>query len=290
MFEGQYMGKAYHKPDMLHVLDRAWRAGVTKIIVTAGSLSEAKSALELALPHEQLFCTIGVHPTRCKEIEEYPQGPEAYWDALRLLIQNHKATGKIVAIGECGLDYDRLQFCDKVTQQKWFKRHFELAASFQLPMFLHMRAAAPDFISILKEHSATFTRGVVHSFDDSQEHLEELLAFPQISIGINGCSLKTEENLAVMAQIPVGRLLLETDSPYCDVRPSHAGKRYVSTTHPAKDKKKYDEGMLVKGRNEPCNIVSVFEVVSGHRQVIDKWGFAQQIVDNTMKMYKCFAG
>lgn len=81
--------------------------------------------------------------------------------------------------------------------------------------------------------------------------------------GINGCSLKTEENLAVMAQIPVGRLLLETDSPYCDVRPSHAGKRYVSTTHPAKDKKKYDEGMLVKGRNEPCNIVSVFEVVSG---------------------------
>ena len=46
----------------------------------------------------------------------------------------------------------RLEFCDQATQQKWFKRHFELAASFQLPMFLHMRAAAPDFISILKEH------------------------------------------------------------------------------------------------------------------------------------------
>lgn len=66
-----------------------------------------------------------------------------------------------------------------------------------------------------------------------------------------------------MAQIPVGRLLLETDSPYCDIRPSHAGKRYVSTTRPAKDKKKYDAEMLVKGRNEPCNIVSVFEVVAG---------------------------
>lgn len=46
----------------------------------------------------------------------------------------------------------RLQFCNKETQQKWFKRHFELAAAHKLPMFLHMRAAAPDFLDILKEH------------------------------------------------------------------------------------------------------------------------------------------
>ncbi len=65
-----------------------------------------------------------------------------------------------------------------------------------------------------------------------------------------------------MAQIPTNRLLLETDSPYCDVRPSHAGKAHV-TSHQAKDKKKYDPEMLIKGRNEPCNIVSVFEVVTG---------------------------
>lgn len=85
----------------------------------------------------------------------------------------------------------------------------------------------------------------------------------QCTAGINGCSLKTVDNLAVMANIPAERLLLETDSPYCDVRPSHAGKQYVKTVQQAKDKKKYDEHMLVKGRNEPCNIVSVFEVVSG---------------------------
>ena len=66
-----------------------------------------------------------------------------------------------------------------------------------------------------------------------------------------------------MAQIPSDRLLLETDSPYCDVRPSHAGKQYVTTSRQAKDKKKYDPGMLVKGRNEPCNIAAVFEVVTG---------------------------
>ncbi|KAL0028033.1 hypothetical protein WJX77_001856 [Trebouxia sp. C0004] len=283
MFQGQYMGKAYHSPDMTKVLDRAWTAGVEKIIVTAGSLPEAKSALALARTDDRLYCTVGVHPTRCKEIEDSSQGPEAYWDALRVLLT--AADGKIVAVGECGLDYDRLEFCDKETQQKWFRRHFELAASFKLPMFLHMRAAAPDFIAILKEHSASFTRGVVHSFDADQEHLEQLLAFPTISIGINGCSLKTDENLAVMAQIPTSRLLLETDSPYCDVRPSHAGKVHVKTSHQAKDKKKYDPELLIKGRNEPCNIVSVFEVVTGYRLVQDTEAFADDIFDNTIRMF-----
>lgn len=55
----------------------------------------------------------------------------------------------------------RLEFCDKETQQKWFRRHFELATSFNLPMFLHMRAAAPDFIAILKEHRSGCTH-VMH--------------------------------------------------------------------------------------------------------------------------------
>lgn len=58
-------------------------------------------------PADRLHCTVGVHPTRCKEIEDSSQGPEAYWDALRALLKAHVADGKIVAIGECGLDYDR---------------------------------------------------------------------------------------------------------------------------------------------------------------------------------------
>ncbi len=59
------------------------------------------------MPADCLYCTVGVHPTRCKEIEDSPQGPEAYWDALRVMLKAHAADGKIVAIGECGLDYDR---------------------------------------------------------------------------------------------------------------------------------------------------------------------------------------
>ena len=68
-----------------------------------------------------------------------------------------------------------------------------------------------------------FTAGVVHSFDGTAAELERVLQFPQLSIGINGCSLRTQDNLEVIAMVPLDRLLLETDSPWCEIRPSHAG-------------------------------------------------------------------
>ena len=73
------------------------------------------------------------------------------------MLQEGKEEGKIVAAGECGLDYDRLQFCDKATQQKWFAAQFALAQECQLPMFLHSRAAAEDFATILSQHLGSFT-------------------------------------------------------------------------------------------------------------------------------------
>ena len=105
--------------------------------------------------------------------------------------------------------------------------------------------------------------------------------------GVNGCSLKTEEHLSVMAQIPEDRLLLETDSPYCDVRPSHAGKAHVKSAQQAKDRKKYDQKVLVKGRNEPCNIVSVFEVVTGKCSLAN-FAKVDQLLRLTAHLPGCF--
>ena len=68
-----------------------------------------------------------------------------------------------------------------------------------------------------------------------------------ILVGINGCSLKTEANLATVASLPADRLMLETDAPWCSIRPSHASSHYVTTQPTEKDKKKYAAGSQVKG-------------------------------------------
>ncbi|KAH7985249.1 hypothetical protein HPB52_024227 [Rhipicephalus sanguineus] len=94
----------------------------------------------------------------------------------------------------------------------------------------------------------------VHSFDGSKE---EAAAFLDLGlfIGINGCSLKTAENLAVAATIPRDRLLIETDCPWCEIRPTHAGAKLIRTSFPAKKKERFEPGFMVKGRNEPANLV-----------------------------------
>lgn len=284
MYQGKYNDKEYHAPDLPAVLERAWAAGLEKIIITAGSLAEAKKALELAQTDDRLFCTVGCHPTRCGEFEAHEGGPSAYLAELGQVIAEGTLSGKVVAVGECGLDYDRLHFCDAATQRKYFALQFELAKSSQLPMFLHLRAATSDFMDIIKEHESDFVSGVVHSFDGSAEEMQQVLQCTKLSIGLNGCSLKTEENLAVAAQVPVERLLLETDCPWCDIRATHAGKSHVISTWPSRDKKKQAADAMVKGRNEPCTIRQVLEVVGGCRGA-DLEELAAHAYSNTVSIF-----
>ena len=82
-------------------------------------------------------------------------------------------------------------------------------------------------------------------------------------IGINGCSLKTEENLEVVKKIPLDKIMLETDCPYCDIRNSHASSKFIKTPFPKVTKEKYKCGeKMNKDRNEPCTMIQVAEVVS----------------------------
>jgi len=289
MFSGIYNGKQKHKADLPVVLQRAKDAGVQEMIVTAGCLAEAKAAAELCSEHPGLRFTVGVHPTRCMEFlpeserasvlqscgeateaaweptAEQLQHAEAYLAQLRQVAEQGIESGTLAAIGECGLDYDRLHFCPAPVQRFFFQWHFALAHSLDLPMFLHNRNTQGDFVAALKLNTSTFTRGVAHSFTGGGAELAALLQ-AGLYIGLNGCSLKTAENCTVAASVPLDRLMLETDCPWCEIRPSHPSHAHVHSSWPVKKKEKWEADSTVKGRNEPCHMAAVAEVVAGIMQ------------------------
>jgi TatD DNase family protein len=125
--------------------------------------------------------------------------------------------------------------------------------------------------------------GVVHSFDDSFELAQQFIDLGLV-IGINGCSLKTPDNVGVVARLPLDRILLETDCPYCEIRPTHAGFRHVATAFPAKAEKKFEAGFAVKSRQEPCHIVQVAEVVAGVKG-LSVSDVAKACYENTMRVF-----
>jgi TatD DNase family protein len=128
------------------------------------------------------YSTAGCHPTRSDEFKQ-----ENYLENLSALIEDDAKTvhPRIVAIGECGLDYDRLEFCSKDQQMKGFIEQFKLAKKHNLPMFFHNRNTGGDFFDIVRQHSSDFSTGVVHSFDGS---IEDVRVIKDLSlyIGING--------------------------------------------------------------------------------------------------------
>jgi TatD DNase family protein len=282
MYKGMYNGSKKHEPDLDRVLQRSWAAGLEKIIITAGNLEDARVSLELARTDDRLFTTVGVHPTRCNEFKESSEGAEKYLEGLKKLLAENK--DKIVAIGEFGLDYDRTKFCEVDVQREYFQLQLkELAENSDLPVFLHCRAAAEDLHSILSKERKCFPRGgVVHSFDGTLEEMERFVDLG-LHIGINGCSLKTEECLEVIKDIPNDKLLLETDAPWCGIRPSHAGSKYIKTKFEAA-KKNWSETTMFKQRNEPQTIVNVLEIVAGLKSM-DVETLGAQVYENSVNLF-----
>jgi TatD DNase family protein len=135
-------------------------------------------------------------------------------EELKELAIESREAGYAVAFGEIGLDYDRLFLSPKDQQLKYFEAQLDVAVDIQLPLFLHCRAASDDFEELLTPRLAKLPKGgLVHSFTGTMEEMERLVSLG-LDIGINGCSLKTEENLEVVKAMPLDRIQIETDGPW----------------------------------------------------------------------------
>ncbi|KAG0645999.1 Deoxyribonuclease Tat-D [Hyphodiscus hymeniophilus] len=287
IYTGVHHGTKRHQDDMQGVLKRAREAGCQKLIVTGSDLEESKKAVTLSESHPGfIYSTIGVHPCNCLQFTDKPNA--GLLSEIQNLALTAKETGHCVAFGEIGLDYDRLMLCPKDVQLDYFAKQLDVAIKVDLPLFLHSRAAHEDFKRLLKERLENLPkRGVVHSFTGTEQEMLELVEMG-FDIGINGCSMKTAENLEVVKKVPLERIQLETDGPWCEMRATHASAQYLKDIGEEQwksvKKEKWVEGAMVKGRNEPCQIVKVGWAVAKIKGVSLE-ELTEKAWENTIKMF-----
>jgi len=221
------------RADRRQVIERAFAAGVRKMVITGTSVAASKEGIEIAREYPgRLFATAGVHPHDSRNCTE------ATVPELRRLAAHQE----VVAIGECGLDFNR-DFSPRAQQEKWFEAQIALAEELQKPLFLHERDACQRFCEILAAGRKRVP-AVLHCFTGTREELEAYLHMG-LHIGITGwiCDERRGLNLrGLVREIPLDRLMIETDAPFLAPR-----------TMPAKPK---------DGRNEPAYLTYVLRTVA----------------------------
>lgn len=205
--------------DLPQVMERAHAAGVTHIFMPNIDGSTIEPMLSVCKTYEGFcFPMIGLHPTSVNE---------SYEKELDIIASHLAASHSFVAIGEIGLDL----YWDKTFQKEQiiaFERQIEWALRYCLPVVIHSREAFDLLIEVLKPYKETSLTGIFHSFTGTSEEAAHLLEFPGFMIGINGVITFRKSQLPeVLKEIPLQRIVLETDSPYLTPVPNR-GKRNES--------------------------------------------------------------
>ena len=188
------------------VVSRAQRAGVSKMIVTGTDIAHSEQAADLAQKNPGvLYATAGVHPHHASDCD----------DRTLAILETLASQQGVVAIGECGLDFNR-NFSPAEAQEKWFEAQLELASGLNMPVFLHQRDAHPRFIEIVSRWRDKLVAAVAHCFTGT---VDEVLAYGDLDlhIGVTGwvCDERRGQSLQqAVSHIPVDRLMIETDAPY----------------------------------------------------------------------------
>ena len=195
------------------LLDAMRENEVTHALCISVELAAWPAVVAIAHAHDNLYATVGVHP-------DYHDTEDPSVDDLVA----KAATPKVVAIGETGLDYYRLEG-DLEWQRERFRRHIRAARATGKPLVIHTRAAADDTLAIMREEGAAEAGGVMHCFTETWDVAKGALdlgfhiSFSGIVTFKNALELKD-----VARRVPLDRMLIETDSPYLAPVP-HRGKR-----------------------------------------------------------------
>lgn len=190
------------------VLTNMQEAKVTHALCVSVDLPDFPNVLKLAEEHPNLYASVGVHP-------DYEDTPEPTFE---FLVETAAKHSKIIAIGETGLDYYRMgdrSYDSMEWQRERFRTHIRASISSGKPLIIHTRSASEDTINILKEEGAQKIGGVMHCFTESYEVAKAAMEMG-FYISFSGIvTFKSAKELQeTCKQVPLDRMLIETDSPY----------------------------------------------------------------------------
>ena len=190
------------------VLANMESAKVSHALCVSVDLPDFPNVLKLAQDHPHLYASVGVHP-------DYEETPEP---TIEFLVETAQKHPKIIAIGETGLDYYRMgerSYESMEWQRARFRTHIRAAIAAKRPLIIHTRSASADTIKILKEEGADRIGGVMHCFTESFEVAKAAMEMG-FFISFSGIvTFKSAKDLQeTCRQVPLERMLIETDSPY----------------------------------------------------------------------------
>lgn len=203
------------------VVDEAVAAGVEKIIIPGTDVATSKRAVEMAEAHPALYAAVGIHPHHAKKYMQ--QEASNMQHDLEEIVKLSKHP-KVVAIGEVGLDkheYKNSKYANTHTeddfeiQKDLLLKQIELAKSFDKPLILHSRDIRDEVLDMVKDKNV---RGVFHCFEGSRKYLKRILA-AGFYISFTGNITFIPDRSDVALDVPLARLLLETDAPYMTPEP-----------------------------------------------------------------------
>lgn len=233
--------------DLQEVLQRALDAGVANQVVVGFDNETITRAMQMVEAYDYLYAAVGWHPVDAIDMTEA--------DLER--IEKLAAHEKVVAIGEIGLDY----YWDKSPkdiQQQVFRKQIQLAKRVNLPIIIHNREATQDIVRILKEEKAEEVGGIMHCFTGSAETAKECIEMNfLISLGGPVTFKNAKKPKEVAKEVPLDKLLVETDCPYL-------------TPHPFRGK-----------RNEPSYVKLVAEEIAKLKELS-----FEEVADQTTKNAK----